>query len=363
MVPARNVEFACQLSPVAAPGTPDHLLYEEALSDAKLGYALGFTTGWVIEHHFSDYYPVPNPLVFLAHVAARCPGFGLGTSVMVLPWYNPLRLAEDISMLRLLSSGPLHIAMGRGTAKFEYDAFSIEMEEARDRFSECWDIIKLALAGEPFTFEGKFTSIKQPVRLRPQLQGRMPNFYGAVSSPSSSVLMAEQGLPPMSLLNYSDEVLAGIITNWRKTSKANNGPEDVTFPIMTHCYIASTDEEARAMAKKYLPYYYEVQVRHYDSEHDVWSDMPSYQETGKMMKMLKHYTVPDNLDPQIAINLIGTADTVAKKLERLVDIGFNHFVIRNGTPGVPREVRHGMMRRFAAEVMPRFQAQAKRVAA
>jgi alkanesulfonate monooxygenase SsuD/methylene tetrahydromethanopterin reductase-like flavin-dependent oxidoreductase (luciferase family) len=363
MAPDRNVEFACQLSPVAEPGTPDHFLYEEALSDAKLGYALGYSTGWVIEHHFSDYYPVPNPLVFLSHVAALCPGFGLGTSVMVLPWYNPLRLAEDISMLQLLSSGPLHIAMGRGTAKFEYDAFSIEMEEARSRFQECWDIMKLALVGEPFTYEGKFTSIKQPVRLRPQLQGRMPNFYGAVSSPSSSVLMAEQGLPPMSLLNYTDDVLAGIISNWRSTSKAHGGPEDVTFPIMTHCYLANTDEEARALAKKYLPYYYKVQVDHYDSENDVWKDMPSYQETGKMMRMLKHYTVPDNLDPQIAVNLIGTPDTVAKKLENLVGMGFNHFVIRNGTPGVPRDVRHGMMRRFAAEVMPRFQVKSNSVAA
>ena len=68
------------------------------------------------------------------------------------------------------------------------------------------------------------------------------------------------------------------------------------------------------------------------------------------------------LDPQIAINLIGTPDRVAKRLEELIALGFNHFVIRNGTPGVPREIRHGMMKRFAAEVMPRFQGRLRTAA-
>lgn len=363
MSAAKSVEFGCQLSPVAPPETPDHLLYEEALSDAKIGHHLGYSTGWVIEHHFSDYYPVPNPLVFLSHVAALCPGLGLGTCVMVLPWYNPLRFAEDVSMLQLMSKGPLHIAMGRGTAKGEYDAFGLDMEKARDQFAEAWDIIKLALQGEPFTYEGKFTQVRHPIRLRPRLNDRRPNFYGAVSSPSSSTIMAKLGLPPMSLLNYPDNVLQGIIKDWQATSSAQGGPTDVGFPLMTHCYIADTDEEARAQAKKYLPYYYEVQVQHYDSENDVWKDMPSYRETGEMMRRLKHYTIPDNLEPQLAINLIGTPQTVIKRLENLIGMGFNHFVIRNGTPGVPRDVRHGMMQRFAAEVMPHFKDIMKKRAA
>lgn len=358
----QSVEFACQLSPVAPPGTADCVLYEEALSDAKLGYELGFTTGWVIEHHFSDYYPVPNPLMFLSHVAALCPGFGLGTSVMVLPWYNPLRLAEDVSMLQLLSSGPLHIAMGRGTAKFEYDAFGIDMEQARERFQECWEIMQIALKGAPFTYDGQFTKITQPICLRPHLDGRRPSFYGAVSSPSSAKLMAQQGLLPMSLLNYTDEVLGGIISDWHTEAKKTGDVSTPVFPIMTHCYLADSNDEARAQAREYLPYYYEVQVRHYDSTNDVWKDMPSYRETGKMMAMLKHYTDPKNLEPQIGLNLIGTPDTVIKRLERLIDLGFNHFVIRNGTPGVPRQVRHDMMRRFATDVMPHFRARIRKAA-
>jgi len=354
---SQAVEFACQLAPVAEPGTTDHDLYAEALADARLGHALGYSTGWVIEHHFSDYYPTPNPLLLLAHVAAQCPGFGLGTAVLVLPWYNPLRLAEDIAMLQLLSSGPLHLGIGRGTAKFEYDALGIPMEEARERFHECWDIIRTALAGGKFTYDGKYNKIEVPIELRPHLGDRRPRFYGAVSSPSSSSIMAREGISPMTMLNFPHEVLGGIISDWKgEVQRTGGDAANAVYPIMTQTYIADTDDQARAQAQQFLPYYYQVQVDHYDSEADVWKDMPSYQETGKLMRQLKHYTVPENLGSQLELNLIGTPKTIIERLEKLIGLGYNHFIIRNGTPGVPRSVRHTMMRRFAAEVMPHFQS-------
>lgn len=356
----QDVAFAVQLAPVAEPGAPDPDLYAEAMADAKLGYELGYSTGWMIEHHFSDYFPTPNPLLFLANVAAECPGWGLGTSVMVLPWYNPLRLAEDISMLTLLSKGQVYIGMGRGTAKFEYDALGIDMEEARERFHESWDIIRTALKGEPFTYSGKFHNVDQKIRLRPQLDARRPEFFGAVSSPSSALIMAKEGIAPMTFLNFPYEVLGGIIENWRAATRENGGQDQgATFPIMTQCYIADTDEEARAEAKKYLPYYYQVQVDHYDSENDPWKDMPSFQETARLMRQLKHFTNPDNLDGALDLNLVGTPETVSRRLEQLVALGYNHFIIRNGTPGVPREVRHRMLRRFAKDVMPNFRAKVR----
>jgi alkanesulfonate monooxygenase SsuD/methylene tetrahydromethanopterin reductase-like flavin-dependent oxidoreductase (luciferase family) len=229
------------------------------------------------------------------------------------------------------------------------------MDEARERFHECWEIMRIALKGEPFTYEGRFHKVEKPITLRPHLGERRPNFYGAVSSPSSGSIMAKQGLAPLSLLNYSHDILAGILADWKRINRENGGGvEHTTFPLMTNVYIADTDEEARAEAKRYLPIYYQVQVDHYDSEKDVWKDMPSYQETGKMMNRLKLYTNPDNLDPQINLNPIGTPETVRRRLQALVDIGFNHFIIRNGTPGVPRTVRHSMMQRFAKEVMPHF---------
>ena len=153
----------------------------------------------MVEHHFSDYYPQPNPLLFLSHIAAACPGLGLGTSVMVLPWYDPVRFAEDVAMLQTLSDGELHIGMGRGTAKSEYDAFGIGMETARDRFRETWEFTRKALQGGPVTHAGHYANWTTPTVLRPALQGRMPNFYGAIGSLESAAIMADLGLPPLCL--------------------------------------------------------------------------------------------------------------------------------------------------------------------
>ena len=111
------------------------------LRDCRLGYELGYDCAWVLEHHFTDYFPTPSPIVVMSHLAAACPGLSLGSCVIVAPWYNPLRLAEEISMLSHFCTGELHLAFGRGTAKIEYDAFDIDMSSAKERFREVMTII------------------------------------------------------------------------------------------------------------------------------------------------------------------------------------------------------------------------------
>ena len=101
----RGLHFAYQIGAVGAAGMDDRTLYREAIADARLLQEKGFDSAWMVEHHFSDYYPQPNPFLFLSHIAAACPGLGLGTSVMVLPWYDPIRFAEDLAMLVNLTEG------------------------------------------------------------------------------------------------------------------------------------------------------------------------------------------------------------------------------------------------------------------
>ena len=106
--------FGVSIGPVDVAGTPDAALYRHALEDAALAERLGYAGVWTLEHHFSDYYPTPDPLLFLANVAGRHPRLELGTMVIVAPWHHPLRLAEGIAMLSLLSEADLHLGLGRG---------------------------------------------------------------------------------------------------------------------------------------------------------------------------------------------------------------------------------------------------------
>ena len=132
----QDVLFGFQAAAADAAGVPDDQLYREVMEDCALGHKLGYDAAWLLEHHFSDYYPTPSPLLFMAHIAAKFPDLSLGTSVLVLPWYHPLRLAEEIAMLNSLTRGTLHLGIGRGTAKMEYDAYNVDMNEARARFAE-----------------------------------------------------------------------------------------------------------------------------------------------------------------------------------------------------------------------------------
>lgn len=350
----QKIAFSLQVGAVGGPGASDAEMYRDAIEDAKLGQSLGYEAAWVIEHHFTDYYPTPNPVTLLSYIAAACPGLDLGTCVLVLPWYNPLRLAEELAMLQTLSGANLHIGMGRGVAKIEYDAFGVDMSEARDRFREAYQIIDLALKGEPFTYQGKYLSVPRAVVTRPRLSGRKPRFYGAIGSASSAEIMADIGLPPISIAQFPAKVLAAIQSNWNRRAEELGLSTDTTRPIMVQCYIGDTDEEARAEAKQYLPSYFRTQVEHYQGDMTPWADIAGYEQFERTFANLKKMSDPQNLDGYLDLNMVGSPDTVARRVQEFADLGLNHIIVNNATPGVPQEARHRMLRRFATEVMPRF---------
>ena len=349
---ARAPQFAVQIGAVAEAGASDQRMYREAIADARHAQDVGFDAVWLVEHHFSDYYPTPNPLLFLSHLAAALPGMDLGTAVMVLPWYDPVRFAEDVAMLQSLTTGHLHLGLGRGTAKLEYDAMRVDMGEARSRFQECWEITRLALKGEPFTYKGKHTSIERPITVRPALQGKMPSFYGAIGSPATAQVMGDLGLAPLCLGQFPDYMLLKILNNWRARAARNGFPTDVTLPISMKCYISNTDAAARAEATKYMPYYYQLQAEHYTVDETPWQDIAGYEQFAKIFANMKQMADPEKIGPILDRNLVGSPETVARQINSLRGLGFDYFLVSNATAGVPLEVRQRMMRRFMEEVVP-----------
>ena len=350
---ATKPRFAVQIGAVDKLGASDSAMYREAIADAQYAQKLGYDAVWIVEHHFSDYYPTPNPLMFLSHLAAACPGMGLGTAVMVLPWYDPVRFAEDVAMLASLTSGPLHIGMGRGTAKLEYDALRIDMNEARDRFRECWEVTRLALRGEPFTYSGRYVKLDRPITVRPRLdKGREINFFGAIGSPGSAEIMAELGLPPLSLSQFPDFMLAKIMQRWRSRAASLGHATDGIMPVSTKCFIGDTDEAAREEARGHMARFYKLQAEHYTTDTTPWGDIKGYEQFAKIFANMKLMGDPAQNDPILERNLIGSPETVARRINELRALGFNYVLLSNAMHGVDREVRHRMMRRVAEEVIP-----------
>src|SRR4029077_7293541 len=107
--------------------------------------------------------PGPGPAVCRPPLGGAFGAPPPGPCVVGAPWHEPLRLAGELAMLTNMTSQRLYIGLGRGTAKYEYDAFGIEMGEARERFKEVWEILDLAMRGEPFTYGGMHLSVDTPV--------------------------------------------------------------------------------------------------------------------------------------------------------------------------------------------------------
>src|SRR6266404_726825 len=147
------------LNMLSEPGRTDVAVVSDHLAMGDLAEPLGFDSLFALEHHFTGYAMSPAPLQLLAYFAGRTQWITFGTSVIVLPWHDPIRVAEEIALLDILCGGRCLFGFGRGAASVEYAGFRIPMEEARPRFVEAAQIIVKALSQDSFDYDGQFYKI------------------------------------------------------------------------------------------------------------------------------------------------------------------------------------------------------------
>ena len=352
----RGAAFGFTVGPVmpAALDGPagDRERYREMLEDCRFGQSLGFGSVWVLEHHFTDYYPSPSPLLFLSHVAAACPGLGLGTAVVVLPWYEPVRFAEDLAMLSVMTDADLHIGLGRGVARIEYDARAIDMAHSRDLFREHYEIANGLLSGVPFRYEGTHATIPREVTLRPGPVRERIHLYGACNNPGTAERMAEMGLGLLCTSASPFRQNAESIGAWKAVTAADGGRADANIPLWIHCFIADREAVAREEAIACLAAFFRAVVAHYETHANPWRDVPTYERNVQQMERMEAMADPANLPPFLEHQLVGTPEQVAQQVRRYREIGVTQFAINTAQPGRPAESRRGSMERFAREVMP-----------
>ena len=138
----------------------DFEVYQGELRLADLAEPLGFESVWGVEHHFTDYTMCPDVLQFLTYMAGRTERIQLGSMVVVLPWHDPMRVAEEIAMLDNMSGGRLILGLGRGAGKVEFDGFRQSMDESRPRFVESAQMLLRGLETGFCEYDG--TYVKQP---------------------------------------------------------------------------------------------------------------------------------------------------------------------------------------------------------
>jgi alkanesulfonate monooxygenase SsuD/methylene tetrahydromethanopterin reductase-like flavin-dependent oxidoreductase (luciferase family) len=175
-------------------GLEDSQGYESFIDYVTEADRLGFAQMFMVEHHFTGHGQVSASMTLLAFLAAKTKTIRLGTAVVVLPWHNPVLIAEQAATLDLLTGGRFDFGVGKGYRKSEFDGFCIPMDEASERFDEAMEIIRKA-----WTTEGRFSHHGKrwhydDILVEPEpLQRPHPPLWLAAGSPDSIKRAAREG--------------------------------------------------------------------------------------------------------------------------------------------------------------------------
>ena len=176
------MKVGVSLSILAQAGRSDVAVYKEHLELGDLAEPLGFDSIFALEHHFTGYSMSPAPVQLLSYFAGRTKRVQLGTAVIVLPWHDPIRVAESIALLDVLCGGRCLFGFGRGAASVEYAGFRIPMEEARARVSPSQHSLSAWRSASPSS-NGRANTIRS--RSPRSARDHCPIPSGASSSPPS----------------------------------------------------------------------------------------------------------------------------------------------------------------------------------
>ena len=315
--------------------------------------ALGYQASFVVEHHFTGFGQVSASMNLLTWVAAKTSTLRVGTAVMVLPWHNPVRVAEDVNMLdALLGPGrEIICGVGRGLGRREYNGMGIDQADARDLFDESLQILRQLLATGQCSFEGKHYQIKD-VHLRPQPEGDLSrNLYCAGGTAETVQIIAKHDVKPLIIPTTSlENALQNARSYMHLRGKAGFAPSDTKLALWTYC--AETESEARAGAEQYMVEYADSALRHYELLRGHLGGIRGYEAYGAMTDAL-------NKDVEIFRKAFvrehpwGTPDQVIAKVKHLANLfGTSEimFIFRYG--GMPMKGAEKSMKLFAREVLP-----------
>jgi alkanesulfonate monooxygenase SsuD/methylene tetrahydromethanopterin reductase-like flavin-dependent oxidoreductase (luciferase family) len=336
----------------------DREVYENELRFGLMAESLGFGSIWGVEHHFTDYTMCPDVLQLLTYFAGKSETIGLGSMVVVLPWHDPVRVAEQVAMLDNLSNGRLTLGLGRGLGRVEFEGFGVDMNESRALFVESAQMILGALETGIAEFDGAHVKqARREIRPRPfkSFRGRT---YAAAVSPESVRIMAELGIGLCIIPQKPWNIVADELDSYRRVYAEVNGSAPPA-PIVAGWTFCDEDEaRARQMAERYIGGYWQTVIDHYELAGDHLSKIRGYESYARMQEIA---TAPGGLDAMaqffLDLQVWGTPDQCFDKIleiRRLTGAEWYNGVFSYA--GMPWADAERNMRTFARTVLPRLKA-------
>jgi len=318
-------------------------LYDQVLDMVKFADEAGFTTAWFPEHHLVQYYASPSPLMWMVKAATITQRIRVGAAILVIPYYNPLRLAGELGMADVLTGGRIEIGVGRGAFEYEFDRFGITETIGAARLREGMEIIEGLLTEDDFSYEGTTCSFGPATAVPKPLQQPRPPIWVAARSAETIAWAIQRGYnllttpwrDPFSRIQKHYEQVMQIAA-----SVGASKPPKLAVSRMT--YVGETDGDAlEAMA--------DIQV-----SHRIFMRLFRNQATVK-----GGFTLPEPVDDeysreQLLANLVaGSPETCIAKVRDYEKLGVSQFIVY-GAFGPDHSRTMASLRRFAEQVMPLF---------
>jgi len=376
----REMKFSLiyEAQTVDASRAGDHAVYRDIVEQCLLAEEMGFDVIWAVEHTaLTNYAHMSAPETFLAFIAGRTRRIGLGHGVVCLPpaMNHPIKVAERIATLDILSEGRVHFGVGKGGTQQEAGAFGYDLEKLQPMIDESMYLIPRILAEEEIEHHGEFVDIpRRPVHPKPY-QDPHPPMYLACTRSDSLLWAGGRGMGALVLGFGGPDEVARKNAIYRK-AWANRKPEDqVGFNPIEHlaalCPAIVLDDgvKAREIGIRGQRYFMEA-ITYWNAggpkpDHTQWAeDLTTTQTTGESVirsRWASEELVVDFSDPSLALlnpnHAYGTVEDAIGYVTRLEEAGVDEilFICQMGT--VPQDAQLETLRNIGEHVIPHFRTQ------
>jgi len=326
--------------------------YRDTLEQAVYAEALGFESVWPVEQHFDTERSILcAPLLMLAAVAERTRTLRLGIAIVLLPLSHPVRVAEEIATLDVISNGRVEFGIGRGQLPKHFTGFGIPQAENRERFLEGLEIVRKAWTEEQFSYRGRFFNIEDLSVVPKPVQQPHPTIRVAANSPETFELTGRMGLPIFAAAQVNPfGRIKEYLPIYRRAREAaghpDRGGEDVTVLIPT--YVAQSRAQVRQDMEPSIMLWLRIGAARYESLVEAPIQAPP-----ERLERIRRMTYEQ------ACQVMAIFDTPEACVERLhqlhEDFNMGRVIVWFNQGGlVPHARVMRSMELFAAKVMPHF---------
>lgn len=329
----------------------------EMLEQIEYAEELGYDSVWLAEHHCS-YGIIGNPAVALAAIAQRTNRIRIGTAVSVLPFQNPIRIAEDYALVDQLSGGRLDFGAGRGSIWLEYQMMQADRENSKAVFWESLDLIRaLWSGGGPVSVHGEHFQFDDIESYPRPVQQPIPTWVAAVS-PDTFPRCAERGLQIMTAgVGEWEEFCERTVGAARILVEGGHNPESIVFPHSMNTYLAETRERARA------EYAGPMWAMHELTPFSPFGSIPKVEDFEHYRRMNERLRA--NKDGESLLNeaigkkqiLVDDPEGARRAIRDMRDsFGLDYHISATMVGDIDHKLVLNSMKLFAEEVIPEFRA-------